>query len=200
MEIPDSVLVRRCLGGEEEAFRILVTRHQSAVYSLILRMVRNREDARDLTQETFIRVFGSLDRFDQERNFSFWLTRIAANRTIDFLRRRKMSTVSLDGDFDDRSGEGSPGPQIKDGHDLQDQQLDASRRRERLLRLIGELPVNHRVVLLLRYLQQLSYEEIASLLDLPLGTVKARLSRAHQQIREWIEERGKGSAADWAGL
>jgi RNA polymerase sigma-70 factor (ECF subfamily) len=198
MEISDSVLVRRCLGGEEEAFRILVTRHQRSVHSLILRMVGNHEDARDLTQETFVRVFNSLDRFDQERNFSFWITRIAANRTIDFLRRKKMSTVSLDGDFDERSGEGSPGIQLKDKQDLQDQQLDASRRHERLLRLIGELPMNHRVVLLLRYLQQMSYEEIGSLLDLPLGTVKARLSRAHQQIRDWMEERG--GAAEWPVL
>jgi RNA polymerase sigma factor (sigma-70 family) len=183
MLIPDHDLVRRCLRRDEEAFRLLVQRHERQVYALIWRMVGNNEDARDLTQETFVKTFRALDQFDLERPFSNWISRIASNVTIDFLRKRRLPTVSLSpepGDEDQRQMD------LEDMRPRPDEDFEAGREREGLDRLIQRLPPHYRIVVHLRHVQQKSYEEIAEILDLPLGTVKARLHRAHNQLRAWL--------------
>jgi RNA polymerase sigma-70 factor (ECF subfamily) len=182
MTPPDGDLVRRCLRGEEDAFRALVQRHEHPVYSLIWRMVNNAEDARDLTQEAFVRAFRALDQFDVQRPFSFWINRIASNVAIDFLRRRRLRTVSIDVDPEEQAP-----IHLVDHAPLADQQLDQGRRKEVLDAAVQRLPEHYRVVVHLRYAQQRSYEEIAEMLDLPLGTVKARLHRAHQHLRGWLQ-------------
>lgn len=179
----DGEIVRRCLAGEEEAFRILIQRHERAVYYLIWRMVRSDEDAKDLTQEVFLKVFRVLEQFDQERNFSSWLFKIASNQTIDFLRRRRLKTVSLGHDPED---EDRPPLDVADVRPRPDEDLAESKRRERLAALIDRLAPHYRIVIELRYEQQLSYDEIRDILGLPLGTVKARLHRAHQQLKAWL--------------
>lgn len=190
MTAPDGDLVRRCLTGDEEAFRLLVQRHERPVYYLIWRMVSNPEDARDLTQETFVKVFRALDQFDLERPFSFWINKIASNVTIDFIRKRKLRTVSI-----------HPDPQepdrrpldLPDDGPLPDERFRLVRQREGLEKLVERLPEHYRVVVHLRHTQQRSYEEIAEMLELPLGTVKARLHRAHNQLRGWLRGEGGGS-------
>lgn len=162
---------------------MLIQRHERAVYHLVWRMVRSDEDARDLTQEIFLKVFRVLEQFDQDRNFTSWLFKIASNQTIDFLRRRKLKTVSLGHDPED---EDRPPLEIADTAPRPDDDLVEHRRREMLALLVDRLAPHYRIVVQLRYERQLSYEEIRDILGLPLGTVKARLHRAHQQLKTWL--------------
>jgi RNA polymerase sigma-70 factor, ECF subfamily len=184
MTASDAEIVQRCLSGEEEAFRILVQRYERPVYSLIHRMVASDDDARDLTQESFVKVFRSLEQFDPARNFSSWIFKIASNQTIDFLRKRRVQTISIhaDPEKDDR-----PEMQLLDPGMTPSGDYVETRRRERLAELMQKLPPHYRVAIELRYVQERSYDEIAETLDLPLGTVKARLHRAHHQLRSWLE-------------
>ena len=181
--IPDGDLVQRCLDGEEEAYRLLVQRYQRPVYSLVHRMVSSPDDATDLTQETFVKVFRALDQFDQNRNFSSWIYKIASNQAIDYLRKRKLRTISIHADPDDND---RPALDLEDPGPPPDSSLDASLRREHLAGLVDRLAPHYKVVVELRYQQQRSYEEITEILDLPLGTVKARLHRAHHQLKGWL--------------
>lgn len=184
MTLSDAEITRRCLAGEEEAFRLLVQRYERPVYHLVWRMVRSDEDAKDLTQEIFLKVFRVLEQFDSSRTFSSWLYKIAANQTIDHLRRRRMRTVSLGPDHTD---DDRPPLDLADDGATPDEDLDETRRRERLSNLVTRLAPHYRIVIQLRYDQQLSYEEITEALGLPIGTVKARLHRAHQQLKAWLE-------------
>jgi RNA polymerase sigma-70 factor (ECF subfamily) len=182
----DPELVRRCLAGDERAYRELIERYERQVYSVAVRMVRVAEDAEDLTQETFVRMFKALDRYDPARPFPAWLLTIAARLSIDRLRRRRVKTVSL---F--RSEPGSeeehvvefadPGP----GPEELAERLEEERSAERL---IGALPEHYRIVVVLRHQQGLSYEEISEALRLPLGTVKARIHRARALLKERLEK------------
>jgi RNA polymerase sigma-70 factor (ECF subfamily) len=150
-----------------------------------MRMVRVREDAEDLTQETFIRMFRALDRYDPTRPFPAWLVTIAARLSIDHLRRRRVKTQSLV-----RTEPGSEEERTLDvedpgfgPHELLERQEEA----ESAGALIAALPEHYRIVVVLRHQQGLSYEEIAEALHLPLGTVKARIHRARALLKDRLE-------------
>jgi len=156
--------------------------YQRPVFSLAIRMLRGEQDAEDVTQETFVRVFRSLDRYDPDRPFTAWIFTIAARLCIDQLRRRRLRPVPLV-QRDADSGEErvldvvdpGPGPE----------QLASFEEEERRTRdLIDSLPPHYRIVIMLRHLQDLSYEEIAEALQLPLGTVKARIHRARALLKQ----------------
>jgi len=181
----DPELVRRCLAGDERAYRELIERYERQVYSVAMRMVRVAEDAEDLTQETFVRMFKALDRYDPARPFPAWLLTIAARLSIDQLRRRRVKTVSL---F--RSEPGSEEEHVIELEDpgLGPEELAVQGEEQRSAdRLIGSLPEHYRIVVVLRHQQDLSYEEIAEALHLPLGTVKARIHRARALLRDRLE-------------
>ncbi|HYM81309.1 MAG TPA: sigma-70 family RNA polymerase sigma factor [Candidatus Limnocylindria bacterium] len=182
MNEDDAGIVRRCLAGDEKAYRELVERYQGQVYRLALRMVRGAEDAQDLTQETFVRMFRALARYDPSRPFAAWLFTIATRLCIDHIRRRRVKLISLTrrepGSGEEQTLElEDPGP----GPD----ELTARAEEERRTGdLIASLPPHYRVVVVLRHQQDLSYEEIADVLHLPLGTVKARIHRARALLKE----------------
>jgi len=188
----DLPLVQRSLRGDQRAFEELITRYEAALYRLAWRMLGNEEEARDIVQETFLRVFRSLDTFDQSRRFSTWILRITTNLCIDRYRRRKVHLLSIDMDDED---EGRPPLVLVDGRP--DPQADHGARSlaETLSRLMERLPPIYRAILDLRYKQGLAYEEIAEVLDVPLGTVKARLHRAHRQMKEILLAEGLGPEA-----
>jgi len=194
MVIPDHELVRRCLRRDEEACRLLVQRHERPIYSLIWRMVNNNEDARDLTQETFVKIFRALEQFDLSRPFTNWISRIATNVTIDHLRKRRLKTISLSPDPDDPDRRPM---ELVDQRPRPDDDLDARQESKGLDDLVARLAPHYRIVIQLRHVQQKSYEEISEILDLPLGTVKARLHRAHNQLRGWIQGEGPREREDW---
>ena len=183
----DLKTIRRCKRGEEAAFAEILSRYRSPIYNLCYRMTRNAEDARDLGQEVFIKVFGLLDRFDENYAFSSWLFRIATNHCIDHLRRNRLRFLSLDGALGQDGEEYEL--QLPDTGPEPDQVLERKEALERLTEVIAELPPHYRAITLLRHDQQLSYEEIAEVLSLPLGTVKARIHRARQQIQQMLAVR-----------
>ena len=184
MSQPEAGLVHRCLAGDEKAYRELVELYQPRVYSLAFRMVRRAEDAEDVVQETFVRMFRALDRYDPERSFGAWLFSIAARLAIDHLRRRRHQPLPLAGrDKDDEEYS----IEIEDPGPRPDEVAARAEEERRTGELIASLPPHYRVVVLMRHQQDLSYEEIAEALHLPLGTVKARIHRARALLRERLE-------------
>ncbi len=185
----DVTLVQQCLKGNEQAFAELVSRYSGALYRLAWRMLRNEEEARDAVQEVFLRVHRALASFDQNRKFSTWILRITTNHCIDRIRRRRIRTLSID--IDQKDEERVPLVLVDDGPTP-----DAHRRQralqEALDSMVQRLPPIYRAVVELRYKQQLAYEEIAEVLEIPLGTVKARLHRAHRQLKERLSAAGIG--------
>lgn len=181
----DADLIRRALAGDQRACRDLVRRYQRQVFSVLIRVVRRAEDAEDLTQETFIRMFRALDRYDPERPFTAWLFTIATRLGIDHLRRRRVPTLSLT-----IAEPGSTEERTLDVEDpgLRPDEITSNAEEERRAQdLIDSLPEHYRIVVVLRHQQDLSYEEIAEALNMPLGTVKARIHRARALLKSRIE-------------
>ena len=181
----EDVLVARCLAGDNEAFRPLVQRHQRVVFSVAYRMLGSRADAEDVAQQAFVDAFGALDRFRSEGRknaFSTWVIRIAVNRCKDILKSKKRTEASLDADVG--------APQAMFAHDLRDPEahLAQARARSRLEAALMQVPPKYREVLVLKDVEELSYEEIHSILGLPVTTLKIRVVRARAMLREMLEE------------
>lgn len=183
----DLKTIRRCKRGEEAAFQEILERYRTPIYNLCWRMTRNDEDALDLGQEVFIKVFRLLDRFDEQYAFHSWLFRIATNHCIDHLRRQRLRFLSLE--RDGGSADEEAALQVAGDEPLPDVVLARRQAIEKLEEVIAELPPHYRVITLLRHDQQLSYEEIAESLQLPLGTVKARIHRARNLIQQLLASR-----------
>ena len=176
------------LDGDESAYTELMKRYKKPVYHMILKMVRNVDDAEDLTIEAFAKAFKNLKRFKKDYTFSTWLFRIATNNAIDFIRKKKLETYSLNTSFTDDSGDSV-------NIDVEDNQLtpdDAAIKRQKvqLVRMfVDKLPAKYQRLVKLRYFDELSYEEIAEELDAPLGTVKAQLHRARELMYELVKDK-----------
>jgi len=183
----DLQLIRKCKRGHEPSFEKLLERYRGPIYGLCFRMTRHPEDARDLAQEIFIKVFSLLDRYDETYAFSSWLFKIATNHCIDHLRRNRLRFLPLEGQIGP-SGEEMEA-QYPDGGPGPDRVLERKEAVDRLEEVIGELPPHYRLITLLRHDQQLSYEEIATILDCPLGTVKARIHRARAMILQRLKDK-----------
>ncbi|HSE64005.1 MAG TPA: sigma-70 family RNA polymerase sigma factor [Thermoanaerobaculia bacterium] len=182
-ELEDGEIVRRVLAGEEDLFELLVRRYQVRVVSHVTRMVGSRDDALDLAQEIFLKVFQALDRYNPEFKFSTWLFRIAGNAAIDHLRKRRPRTVPLEiPDPDSRSGVSA----IEHESSVLDPygELRNVERGRAISRAIAELPPEFRELITLRHFGGLSYEEIARVKNMPLGTVKNKLFRARVVLKE----------------
>jgi RNA polymerase sigma-70 factor (ECF subfamily) len=182
----DRELIQRCLRGDRRAYRALVDRYQDPVFSFCLRMIRNPAQAEDIAQEAFVRTLTRLDQYDPRYSFSAWLFKIAANLCIDHLRKAKRIAYSLDDDGVDGEGPrrrelAGPGPDPT-------QAVLAKERLRLLNEAVDALPEHYRVILLLRHQEELSYEEIASVLDLPIGTVKIRIHRAREQVKRRLDQ------------
>jgi RNA polymerase sigma-70 factor (ECF subfamily) len=180
--LEDGEVVRRVLAGDEDLVEVLVRRYQVRLVSHVTRMVGNRDDAMDLSQEIFLRVFQALDRFNPAYKFSTWLFRIAGNAAIDHLRKRRLRTVSLE-PADPESGLPSPPEQRSPGLDPYGE-LRNVERGDAIARAIQELPLDFRELIALRHFAGLSYDEIATVKNMPLGTVKNKLFRARAVLKE----------------
>ncbi|MBT9154285.1 MAG: ECF RNA polymerase sigma factor SigW [Firmicutes bacterium] len=194
----DQKLVQRSLAGDTDAFRQIVERYQSKVYNLALRMTGNPEDALDISQESFIRVFRSLKTFKGDSSFSTWLYRIANNIVLDELRkRRRRPLVVMSTDAFVSSEEGEHALEFSGPQSLQpeEQVMRAERRRE-IAQALQAISPEHRLILLLRDVEGLSYEEIAGVQNINVGTVKSRLNRARLALREHLLRVEQISAAD----
>jgi len=181
--LADDEIVRRILRGEEDLFELLVRRYQARVLGHVARMVGQRDDALDLTQEIFIKVFQALDRYNAQYKFSTWLFRIAGNAAIDHLRKKRPRTVPLEASDPTSSRQVSSieykSPELDPYADLRN-----TERGEAISRAIQELPPEFRELITLRHFAGLSYEEIAQVKEMPLGTVKNKLFRARAVLKE----------------
>lgn len=178
------------LEGDESAFAILMDRYKKPVYHMVLKMVRNVDDAEDLTIEAFSKAFRNLHRFKKDYTFSTWLFRIATNNAIDFIRKKKLDTFSLDTSYTDDSGE-SVSMDVLDPDLTPDEEAIKSQKIELVRMFVTKLPTKYQRLVRLRYFDELSYEEIAQELDAPLGTVKAQLHRARELMYELVKDKKK---------
>ncbi len=170
--------IRQVLGGDNAAFEILQKKYAKLIAALIRRMVKNEDDVDDLTQETFIKAFRALRKFQFGFSFSAWIYRIASNTCIDFLRKKRFTVISLTkhtpGETEDMEME------IVDDSHLPDVLVINDERRAAIRDAISSLPDNYRRIIMLRHEKELDYKEISEMLDIPLGTVKAHLFRARK--------------------
>ena len=184
--VSDRDLVATAVSGIEGSFEELVRRYQRPISAYVYRMVGNYESALDLTQEIFIKVYGSLRRYRPEFKFSTWIYKIAHNSAVDHLRRNATREQSLvvgaDGDQFDLP--------IESSRLSPEQESERKERRGEIESVVRSLPANYRELIILRHSQDLSYEEIVDVTGLPLGTVKNRLFRAREMMRQQFVEKG----------
>jgi len=185
MDLSDEELVARARDGDRSAFARLVDRHSVSVFNLTLRIVGNREDAEEAAQDVFVRAYRNLDRFRGEARFSTWLYRIAVNVSLSSARRsrRDLSTTSLSGSEDEE--EGLP-LQLPDPSANPAERFEQGEFREQVRNMVAALPPIYSAVISMYHIQSLTYDEISEALELPIGTVKARLFRARAALRKLI--------------
>jgi RNA polymerase sigma-70 factor, ECF subfamily len=185
--VADCELVTRAIAGRDDSFEELVRRYQRPLVSYVYRMTGNYESALDLTQEVFIKVYGSLARYRPEYKFSTWIYRIAHNTAIDHLRRHSTREQELEVTTTEGDTYGKP---YASGLPTPEEESVRAERRAEIEDVIQSLPASYRELIVLRHAHDLSYDEIAEVTGLPLGTVKNRIFRAREAMRTPLVERG----------
>ncbi|HTP12196.1 MAG TPA: sigma-70 family RNA polymerase sigma factor [Bacteroidota bacterium] len=183
----DAALIRRALKGDQKAFRRLRTKYYDAIYNAVYRMIHDKEEVSDLTQEAFIKAFTSLSSFNEEYAFSTWLFKIATNNCIDYIRRKRLQTFSIDKPIESKDSDYTF--EIPDSTYEADTDLIADQRKKFLDDAIASLPPRYRQVIVLRHVEEKEYQEIAKLLKLPLGTVKAHIFRARELLYKKLRDK-----------
>ena len=187
MEEQESQYIHRCQQGDPQAFEEILKLYEKKVYNLTYRMMGNHEDANDLAQEAFIRVYQSIDQFRGDARFSTWLYRIATNVCLDELRKRsRRQAESLDEPV--RTQDGSVMREIPDWSDNPEEALNRREIQSMVQTGIQSLPEEQKTALILRDLQGHTYEEIAEMLDISLGTVKSRINRGRMALKGIFEK------------
>jgi len=187
--LEDFKLIDMAVGGDDKAYGKLLQRYKRPVYHMILKMVRNVDDAEDLTMESFSKAFRSLHRFKKDFTFSTWLFRIATNNTIDHIRKKKLNTLSIENTYTDDDGQ-PVGIDVQDTNNPDPQEEAIRAQKEELIQVfVNMLPAKYQKLVRLRYFHELSYEEIAQELDAPLGTVKAQLHRARELLYDLVKNK-----------
>lgn len=185
MQSRDWDLVKRAQAGDMAAFTELVVHYKDRLFNFIYRMIHSREEAEDLLQEVFLRVYKSLSSYSPQFQFSTWIYRIAQNLCIDTLRKQRVPTVSVDcplGDDEDLVME------LPDQSMSPEVLFESADLRREVESAIADLPPKYRAVIVLRHLQGLSYEEISLITDLPVNTVKTHIFRARRILRERLKD------------
>ncbi|MFA7325439.1 MAG: sigma-70 family RNA polymerase sigma factor [Candidatus Kapaibacterium sp.] len=179
--------IRRVLEGDNTAYEFLQKKYKNLIYSLVKKMIKNDSDVEDLVQETFIKAYKALDKFKFNYSFSAWIYRIASNNTIDFLRKRRFDTFSIDKPIGNAEDENYF--EIEDNSYSPDADLISEQKADIITAAINTLPDNYREIIILRHEEELDYKAIAEQLDLPLGTVKAHLFRARKLLYEELKDK-----------
>ncbi|MEE9579022.1 MAG: sigma-70 family RNA polymerase sigma factor [Gemmatimonadota bacterium] len=188
-EKSDPELVELCKRADERAAVELLRRFERPVFSLIYRMVRDRELAEDLAQEAFVRAFNNLARYDPSYKFSSWLFKVAYNLTIDHLRKKRLNTVSIHGSPSAVTTElqAATAITVESTEERPDEALQSREIGSEIEVAIGELRQEYRSAIILRHVEGRSYEEIAEIMDVPLGTVKTYIHRARKELQGQLQ-------------
>jgi len=181
----DILLVQNALNGNSKAYEKLMNRYKRNVYYIAFKFLNNEIDAEDVTQECFMKAFASLDKYEAKFAFSTWLYKIASNTCVDYIRKKKFETLSLQSNINNHNNDEETPIQINDTKfHTPDLGLEKKERVEIINKLVNKLPEKYRLLIELRYFQELSYEEISENTNLAIGTVKAQLHRAKELLQE----------------
>ncbi len=184
--LKDFDLIDKAKAGDQKAYADLMKRYKKSVYHTLLKMVRNVDDAEDLTIEAFAKAFRNLDKFDPKFTFSTWLFRVATNNCIDFIRRKKLETTSISSGYTDSSGS-EIAMDLRDHNPNPQEDVIKGQRSQIVHHIVDKLPARYQTLVRMRYFSELSYEEIAKELNAPLGTVKAQLHRARELLYDLVK-------------
>jgi RNA polymerase sigma-70 factor (ECF subfamily) len=190
--VKDYYLVREAVDkGNQKAYAELMARYKDSIYFMLLKMVNNRDDADDLTIEAFGKAFKNIHQYTPDYAFSTWLFKIATNNCIDYIRKKRKNTLSIDKGFENDNGEDIALEVKSDGIDPEERMMK-KQKMETMREVVDKLKPRYKTLVELRYFRELSYEEISEEMSLPLGTVKAQLFRAREflyQIMKSSEHR-----------
>jgi RNA polymerase sigma-70 factor (ECF subfamily) len=185
--LEDADWVLKAKKGNEHAFRKLMDKYQKGLDFHISKMLRDRSLLEDLIQEIFIKAYKNLKTYNPDYAFSTWLYRIATNHTIDYLRKKKLETYSIDEPFDTKDGQMRI--EIQDEAASTDAPIEKKERKNLVHEAINQLPKKYQRVIQMRHIEELSYQEIAEELDLPIGTVKAHIFRAREMLYKAMKDK-----------
>ncbi len=187
-QLTDQEVVAQARAGREKAYRELIGRYQRPVMSIIYRLVRDRELAEDLAQETFIKVLNAIDRYDPKLKFSSWIFKIAHNTAIDQLRKRELDTLSIDGSPHAQTQEAIEASTIVPvSHEESPEAYTASREiGQEIEKALARLRPEYRTAIVLWHVEGRPYDEIAEIMEVPLGTVKTYIHRARNELRKYL--------------
>ena len=191
----DFTLVEKAKEGDQRAYADLMQRYKDSIFFMVLKMVNNKDDAMDITVTAFAKAFENLEKYRPDYAFSTWLFRIATNGSIDFIRKKKIQTTSIH----TLSGDGGEDKTFEIRSDVLNPEETSIKKQqtEQLKEIIDKLPLRYKTLIILRYFDELSYEEISLQLDLPLGTVKAQLFRGRDLLHNILNRRKKSLKSDF---
>ncbi|KAA3613781.1 MAG: RNA polymerase subunit sigma-24 [Calditrichaeota bacterium] len=181
----DSAVIASALEGNEDAYAQILARYRGPLFHMLFKMVHSKEEAEDLTQEAFIKAFRALASFNEEYAFSTWLYKIAANNCIDYLRKKRLQTFSYNKPIASKDGELQR--EYADENEATDKPMLDTEKTHMINLAIEDLPPKYKLAIELRHKEELSYEDIAEKLDIPLGTVKARIFRAREMLKRKLK-------------
>ncbi len=179
------ILIKSALEGDMRSFEELIYQYEKKVYNVALRVFKNPEDAKDISQDVFIKIYKNLNKFDNKSSFSTWLYRITTNTCIDELRKRKgRETISIDNDIED--DEGSFKREFADNEPTPEEKVISKEGESEIIKSMNTLSDEHRTIIVMRDIEGLSYTEISEAIGISIGTVKSRISRARLQLKNII--------------
>jgi RNA polymerase sigma-70 factor (ECF subfamily) len=193
VEMDDQQLVTASKHGDQDAFAQLVQRYQRRIFNLVYRMLQQYEEASEITQETFLAAWQGLPSFRGDARFATWLYRIAYNCALKQLETRKRDKALQ------MALQAEQALESDDGHDPADSQMDKHDRQAFVQEHLSHLPTKYRIVLILRHLQDMSYEEMAEILTMPIGTIKTHLFRARNLLKERLQGLDRDSSVGTRG-
>lgn len=176
------MLIEKSQSGQVKAFEELILNYEKKAYNIAYKVLRDEQDALDISQEAFIKLYKNINKFEFQSSFSTWLYRIVMNTALDFNKKKKLSTVSLNETYED----GNEKLEIADNYETPESALETKISRNIIKEGIDSLDQEHRVVILLRDVEGFSYDEIAEITSTNKGTVKSRISRARKKLKTWL--------------
>jgi len=180
-EFSDEQLAKLVLEGRSDAYQILVERYQKQIFALAYRLGGDYDEAQDMAQESFIRIYQELPKFDCSRRFFPWMYRVAHNTCINLLHKRPKDTTPLENVYD--AAEEDAGEIVDPGRDIEQQE-----RSRAITEALQSMPESYRLPLVMKYLEGMSYQEISEQLDLPVSTIETRLFRGRKMLKDTLEK------------
>ncbi|MBV1758897.1 MAG: sigma-70 family RNA polymerase sigma factor [Dethiosulfatibacter sp.] len=181
------LLIKRSQKGDINSFEELIKDYKKIAYNIALKMLKNKEDAEDVSQEALIKVYKSIDRFNMDSSFKTWLYRIVVNTCLDHVRKNKENPISIDQPI--RSGHDEFYMDVEDNRPTPQEVLETKLTQKMVMDAVNELDEDFKSIIILRDINDLSYEEISEILECNIGTVKSRISRGRQKLKEILEKK-----------